>query len=423
MTLLKTLKLSCFRNLTQISFSPSSRTLIVGDNGQGKTNLLEALVLVAGGRSFRPSLPESLVQKGENQAFLSAELFKKNQKMILSLSLDNLGKKQFFLNGKKALGSSLAQELPIILFSPESLNLLKGSAEQRRTYMDEWLNMLGHSVLVREFKKALAQKNRFLKESRLSLAPFSKTLWESINTVFIEKSLQLSNMREKALLDLSDFLQQTGSFLFAHSGPSPLPKEAGKENQGAKNEDRSKLLQEEGILPSKGAQKQDAKVLIVYKRKGLQGVLAKDRKSLFEDQVWAGADKERVAGVSLYGAHRDDIVLSLNGEDSRYFCSQGQQRGLILALKMAQTLWLSRVLKTSPLLLLDDIFSEIDDFLLLNLLHFLESLPVQTILTSTREPLFLNKKNFQKFYLKKGSIFRGNTYEQHSKTKDLPSLL
>ena len=99
--MIKTLKINCFRNYTQLSFSPNFRTLIVGDNGQGKTNLLEALVLMAGGRSFRPSLPESFVQKGEDRAFLSAELWKANKKSVLSFSLDRLGKKQFLLNEKK----------------------------------------------------------------------------------------------------------------------------------------------------------------------------------------------------------------------------------------------------------------------------------------------------------------------------------
>ena len=144
-----------------------------------------------------------------------------------------------------------------------------------------------------------------------------------------------------------------------------------------------------------------ASLFLSYERRGLKGDFwQKD----FKAQVWQNENKEKLTGLSLYGAHRDDFILNLNGQDSRYFCSQGQQRGLILTLKIAQILWLSQVIKASPLLLLDDIFSEIDNRLLLNLLQFLEDLPVQTILTSTREPLCLNKRAFKKLYLKAGVL-------------------
>ena len=378
-------------------FCPSARTLIVGDNGQGKTNLLEALILLAGGRPFRPALPESLVQKGQSQAYLSAELLKEKRQTVLSLSFDKSGRKQFFLNGKKSLGGTLARELPVILFSPESLSLLKGGAEHRRSYMDEWLNTLGHAREVREFKKALLQKNRFLKEARLSMRPLSLSLWESLNTLFVEKSLRLAELREQALTDLSTGLQETGAFLFG-----------GKKTN----------------------------ISIAYETKGLeheQALSQSRRESLFREKVWNSAGREQEAGLSLYGAHRDDFHLSLDERNSRWFCSQGQQRALILALKMAQIFWLNQVLnqtgfekgatfglfssnkanvkpafsnkisiKTSPLLLLDDIFSEIDDHLTKNLLHFVEDLPVQTIMTSTREPKLLKSVSFQKLCLKKG---------------------
>ena len=375
--MLKTLKLSYFRNYTQLSFSPFARTLIVGDNGQGKTNLLEALILVTGRRSFRPALPESLIQNGKDQAFLSVELLKENKKFVLSCALDRFGKKQFFLNEKKCLSSSLAKELPVILFSPESLSLLKGPADQRRIYMDEWLNMLGHSVIVREFKKALAQKNHFLKEARLSSAPFPVALWESVNQIFMEKSWQLSTMREQALKDLSGFVQQAGSFLFA----------------GAKD------------LEWIGPSSYNKGIHLTYERRGfsVSGAVAGEE-SLFRKKVWEKAEEEKLAGLSLCGAHRDDFVLHFGGQDSRYFCSQGQQRTLILSLKMAQILKLNQIQNASPLLLLDDIFSEIDDNVLFNLLQFLEMLPTQTILTSTREPRFLNKRSFQNLFLKSATF-------------------
>lgn len=146
--------------------------------------------------------------------------------------------------------------------------------------------------------------------------------------------------------------------------------------------------------------------------------MGKEEEKVFRKQVADNFFLEQEAGISLYGAHRDDFKVFFREKDSWYFCSQGQQRGLLLVLKIAQILWLHYIQKTSCLLLLDDVFSEIDKHLVLNLLHFLDEIPSQIILTSVKTPSFLNRKKFQVFNLYEGVLRKENLSERRAQPFD-----
>lgn len=202
---LKKVEIQCFRNYTHLCFFPFSHNLIVGDNGHGKTNLLEALVLLAYGRSFRAHLPESFVQEGKTSARISVQTIRENKSSLLQISLDKSGKKQFWINQKRSSGFFVSRDFPLVVFNSEGLVLLKGSAEHRRWWLDHWLSLQGQGLFVQEFKKALVQKNGVLKQVRRKLISGKKAhaLLESLNEIFIEKSLSLVKMRRKALRELS----------------------------------------------------------------------------------------------------------------------------------------------------------------------------------------------------------------------------
>ena len=386
--LLKKLELCCFRNYTHLSFFPSSRNLIVGSNGHGKTNLLEALVLLAYGRSFRAHLPESLVQEKKKTAHISAYIEREGKNSCLQMSLTDSGKKQFWLDEKKSTGLRLSKEIPLILFSPESLVLLKGSAEHRRWWLDYWLSMQGRGSFVQEFKKALIQKNGLLRQIRKGVISGKKarSLLESLNELFVRRSLSLIEARKKALQDLSVFLSEGGEALF-----------------------QNKKTPQTGEKPP---------IEVRYAMKALEHCENGQIETQFKEQVEKSFFAEQEAGMSLCGAHRDDFKVLFQGKDSRYFCSQGQQRGLLLVLKMAQVLWFHHVNKNSCLLLLDDVFSEIDKHLVLNLLHFLDEIPSQIILTSVKTPSFLDRKKFQVFSLHEGTLRKEKISERRAQFEE-----
>ena len=377
---LEKLELRSFRNYNHFCFSPSLKTLIVGDNGLGKSNLLEALFLLSsGGRSFRASSSESLIQEGSFSAHISAWIHQKEKTYRLALFLDRMGQKTFWINEKKTLGSRMSKTFPAILFSPESLNLLKGSAEQRRHWLDHWLIVTGKAFVVQEFKKALQQKNSILKKIRAGELSSQKAtnLMQSVNELFIEKSLNLIHLRKESLRDLNIFLNESGALIF-------------------------------GALKN---------IRLSYQIKGLENIEEKEETALlFKKKVEKNAFLEQSAGFSLYGAQRDDFKLFFNGRDSRYFCSQGEQRSLLFSLKTAQALWFHRVQESACLLLLDDVFSEIDKQMLFNLLGFLENIPSQALLTSTKADSFLNKKRFQVFSLKEEVLRKDYSGERRDKT-------
>ena len=164
--------------------------------------------------------------------------------------------------------------------------------------------------------------------------------------------------------------------------------------------------------------KKDLKISLSYTMKGegqeIDNFIKKEE--VFKQNSSKRLFQEMEAGLSLYGAHRDDFKVFFQSRDSRYFCSQGQQRALLLSIKIAQILWLFRVRKNRGLLLLlDDVFSEIDKHLIFNLLQFLNEIPSQTILTSTKIPSFLDKRKFQIFYLNEGILRKENTSGRKNK--------
>ena len=373
------LEIRFFRNYSYLCFSPTLKNLIIGDNGQGKTNILEALVLLAYGRSFRASHLESLIQEGKQVATISAWISEEDKKSVFRLCLNKEEQKKLWVDEKRRTPGSIGAELPLIVFSPESLKLLKGAAEHRRYWMDAWLRLCGQAPVVEAFKKTLIQKNKLLKHIQQGKVSSQKArVWlESINEIFIEKNLALVQARTQALQDLSLFLEESEAILC---------RESKKGDEGVKSS-----------YSMKG-----------WDEKEEQGVFL--RKKLEESFF-----REQAIGTSLYGAHRDDLIFFFKGKDCRYFGSQGQQRAVILALKIAQSLWLQRERNQGCLMLLDDVFSEIDKHVVCSLLQFLDEIPSQTILTATKKTPLLKKRTFQVFHLKEGCL-RKDTLSERTNT-------
>ena len=290
-------------------------TALLGDNGQGKTNLLEAVGWLATLGSFRGAPTEALVRRGAERAVIRAEGEREGRKILLEAELVASGRNRVLVNRqplKKA--RDLLGVVRVSVFSPDDLELVKGGPTERRRYLDEALvaSHPRYDALRTEVDKVLKQRNALLKGCGGRLddgAAFTLDVWDA---KLVESGGKLAEARRNLLDRLAPVLSETYDAV-AH-GPADV---------------------QVGYLAEWAAA-------------GLAEALAAARRD----------DVRR--GVSTVGPHRDDVELQLGGMPARTHASQGEQRSLALALRLAAHHVITDVTGSSPILLLDDVFSELD---------------------------------------------------------------
>ena len=341
------IKTKGFRNLSHLEFNPNEGlNVFLGKNGQGKTNLLETIYVASKGKSFRAgNSNEWRNQNLEDDAVCTLEFEIGDQNINHNLKLGwTKNEKRILLDGKKVTTAKLIQILPIILFSPESLSSIKEGPDKRRGLIDEMLtSSFEQQHFYHQYKKALQNRNRFLRDCK-EKQKFEETLYNSLNVLFLNFSTKLSIARINYLLNLEPYVKKALSIIF----------------------DDELEYKFDYVISDHKVKDWDAKNIL--------------------DLHTKRADELKVAeyrsGTSLVGAHKHDIKLYINNNDSRYFSSQGQQRGLILALKMAEVLYKFKK-GEKPILLLDDVLSELDEEKRERLLEFLKSFKTQIFITTT----------------------------------------
>lgn len=369
---IKSLKILNFRNLEdlQLNFS-ENLNIFVGLNGQGKTNLLESIYLLLEGESFRYSNNETFIKKQKDFSTVLCTVNSNDLEYKLKLHIAP-HKKEFFINDKKTMISKSSLP-PVILFSPESLNIIKESAEHRRNLIDQVLvqTFKNGRTIIYDFKKALRSRNKLLKDISHEKIDFNegKDVLESLNHKYLALASELTFMRLKALLEIKNDIQDALKNIHH-------PTEVAF--------DYKYIISEQNINVI------NAEVLLEMMKKRMQELASAELKS----------------GTSLVGPHKHDIVFLYSGNDSRFFCSQGQQRSIILAFKMAQIVYHHRVHKQYPVLLLDDVLSELDLSKQESLVSTLNQITTQTFLTSADnsvlEKLSLDRSSV--FMVKDGNI-------------------
>ena len=350
----QSLKLNNFRNYRDLILEiPPGIVIFYGSNGHGKTNLMEAFHVLMRGESFRPVSAQSLLNQEPGRvasgAFLQAKLKEKDLNHEVRVSLSP-GKKKFLLNNNPVTSAALVRRFPLVLFSPESLSAIKDGPEARRQLLDEVV--ITHSTtsakILRDFRRVLKVRNRILRDYKRGITPEkqARQLIESLDPSYFPLAAELSVARLTALHALREDFHAAVNFVLDLPNVD-ISVEYLISGQNAYNWSRSEVL------------------------------------SAMHNRARELNESELQSGLSLVGPQRHDIRILFTGKDSRFFCSQGQQRALILSFKMAQILYHYRAYQVYPLLLLDDVLSELDPQRRSNLVKFLKGIPAQIFLTTT----------------------------------------
>lgn len=368
--IIKGIRLINFRNYNSMSASFSSGVnILVGKNAQGKTNLLEAIYMCSTGRSFRTLSDKEIISFGKKEAYIGAEISIGELEKFTEIKLESNKPKRIRMN-KVELKSykELNTGLKVVVFFPDDLKLVKEGPGNRRNYLDSSISQLKpvyHHNLSRYYK-ALVQRNNLLK-SRRSLIELSELL-----EVF---DVQLAKLGTLISMEREQYIKR-------------IKREA--------RDIHSQI--------TSGKEELDIK----YNTNIPAGDSLLDIEGKYLDQLRMGRARDIEIGSTTLGPHRDDFSPSINGKDLRIFGSQGQQRTLVLTLKLSEVKILKKETGYYPVLLLDDVYSELD----VDRRGFLTGLfsETQTFITVTDAVETDSLKDFDKtiFYVREGCLYNGN---------------
>jgi DNA replication and repair protein RecF len=348
------IRLRDFRNYRDLALEfPAGVIVFYGSNGQGKTNLMEAFHVLLRGESFRPVTSGSLLtHEGSTvapAAVVEARLTRSNLRHDLKVTL-GAGRKEIQWNQTRTTASNLARHFPLVVFSPESLAAIKEGPEQRRQLLDEVIltHAPGTHKVLADFRRALKTRNRVLKDALIRQTPVEETerLLDSLDPSYLPLATELTVARLEALHALRHDFRRAATAVLE--------------------------------LPDV-----DISVEYVISSQTVESWSRAEILSMLHERSRQLRPTELRTGASLVGPHKHDVRFLFSGKDSRFFCSQGQQRALILSFKMAQILYHHRSYELYPFLLLDDVLSELDPVRRTNLVEFLRDIPAQIFLTTT----------------------------------------
>ena len=338
--------LSNFRNFEICNVKLKDGTnVIYGANARGKTNLLEAIYIMSTGRSHRGAKDNEIIRFEQNSTKIASKFYSRSRENKLELDFFDNKKKRIKINGVVASKiSQLIGYFNAVIFCPEDLKLVKGSPGTRRKLLDFGICPLRKKYFnsLTSYLKTLEQRNKLLKDN-----PESEMLW-----VWDEKLLEYG----------VDIIWYRNSFIERlNEKIQPITKEIGNE-----------------------------KVEIVYDC-GFKIDDFTDKETIkkcFSEEIERFKEREKKLGVSLVGPHRDDFKIFLNGSEAKLYASQGQQRTIALAIKMAEVELIKENIGEPPVLLLDDVLSELDENRRNFVLNKIKN--IQVIITCTEKDLFGN---------------------------------
>lgn len=341
---LESLDVQSFRNLRGGIACGRGLNILVGENGQGKTNWLEAIGVLASTRSFRTSKLQEAVNFGENEAFVRGNV-RESPEIVRELRVVVQGNtKTLLVNDKKETVQRYLGQLHAVVFNADELEIVRGQPDARRRFLDTGITSL-HPPFVQvmaDYSRVIKQKNALLQNAREVGQTIEKTadLLEPWNEQLATLATKIHKARTRFVERLNEVLEK-------------------------------KLF---------GREETSVKYLSSLEGKGDLD----DYKALITERLQLRVQAEVIAGHALIGTHRDELEISFDGHDLRKFGSAGQQRSALLLLQLANITVYNATRGEYPLFLLDDIDAELDYARIGQLLEYLEG-KTQTFVTTSKD--------------------------------------
>lgn len=339
---LQKISISNFRNIQELEYQPKSGlNILMGDNAQGKTNILEAIFVVATAGSFRTNNDRLLIQHGKDNYSLKATHMIDNRAVNTEIEYHLERGKQLKINSKKSSQNN-SNRLRVVDFTPDDLYLVKGSPSRRRKYIDYILKEVSaeYRLLSENYYKILRRRNEALRRNEAKTNSF-----HLLSELFAEHSAKIIKNR----INLVKLLDKLASHTYLQ------------------------LSQEKEEIKIKYALSfpfQEDKVNHITLNENLKRYLEENR------------ENELRRKSTLAGPHLDDVNIYLQNQPARLFASQGQQRNIAVSLKISQVLAFKETIGLYPILLLDEVLAEFDDLRKASLLDYIKKAEYQSILTS-----------------------------------------
>lgn len=350
------LSLKNYRNIEQLNIDLSENVnIFYGDNAQGKTNILESMFMCATGRSQRTHIDRELIQFGKNSAHIQMIVNKINYSDRIDIHIKQKEKKGIAVNNivVKKLGE-LFGTVNIVIFSPEDLMLVKEGPSYRRRYLDMELCQMSKVYYsnLQKYYKVLKERNNLLKNDRKSFID-TLDIWDSQLVLYGIKIIQ-------ARQNFINELYKTGNKIHKNI---------------TDNAENLRIEYKPSVIPEE-----------------------------YESKLISSREKDIYYGTTNYGIHKDDMVFYINDVNARDYGSQGQQRTVCLTLKLSEIELIKNKICEKPVLLLDDVLSELDKNRQNFIINSIDG--IQTIITSTGNEDILESVNDRAkiFRVKNGSI-------------------
>ena len=372
----ETLQLRQFRNYESLDMTfPEGLTVLIGPNAQGKTNIVEAIYYASLAKSHRTAKDAELIRWESSQGAVRVGFSRLGVTNSIELRFSRVKRRQLLLNGHAAAPKQLVGSLTTVLFSPEDLYLVKGAPQLRRAFLDTEISQTSPAYYreMAKYSRLISQRNNLLKKIREGQA--EKGMLELWDVQLAECAARIARKRQEAVSRLSML-----SRLMQRRISGSLENLEVTYDLHVPTGEKGPSAVSEGAMVTEG--------LI----------------SWYNEMLEKRHELDILRGVTSVGPHRDNLKLLVNGVDLRTYGSQGQQRTGALALKLSELEFIRGETGSYPVLLLDDVMSELDPSRRKELLLFLQREKIQTIITATDRAYFPEERLGTFLAVKQGTV-------------------